>query len=166
MTSLCSMTAACSSFTAMKQRAQCRQSKDRTEFNRSAKNRDGLHSYCRDCQKAHYRMNAARHGANVRRTTTARLSRMREILVMTMVTGCVDCGNTNIRVLEFDHVRGDKIESIGQMVRRGRAISLIKSEISKCEVRCRNCHAIATMTRLGRSWHDEFLPDNGPPGGI
>ena len=71
--------------------------------------------------------------------------------------GCKDCGNSDIRVLEFDHVRGTKVASVGSMVRRGRALAAIRAEIAKCEVRCRNCHAIATITRNGSSWHDAYL---------
>jgi len=71
--------------------------------------------------------------------------------------GCVDCGSSDIRVLEFDHVRGTKIASVSSMVRRGRALSIIQAEIAKCDVRCRNCHAIVTIERRGLSWHDAYM---------
>jgi len=68
---------------------------------------------------------------------------------------CVDCGTTDIRVLEFDH-RPDEIKVIDI----SRAISAWKwdsvlAEVAKCDVRCRNCHAIITQTRGGHfraSW--------------
>lgn len=50
---------------------------------------------------------------------------------------CVDCGNADIRVLEFDHVRGQKKFNIGQFKY---AIPTLIKEIEKCEVRCSNCH--------------------------
>ncbi|WP_413319571.1 hypothetical protein AA0Z99_03710 [Agrococcus sp. 1P02AA] len=80
--------------------------------------------------------------------------------------GCVDCGRSDIRVLEFDHVRGVKVASVGSMVRRGRALVVIRAEIEKCEVRCRNCHGIATMTRRGGSWHDDYLESLSDPSSI
>jgi hypothetical protein len=83
---------------------------------------------------------------------------MRAIVVVAMKGGCVDCGFSDIRALDFDHVRGDKIADVGSMIRRGRGIAIVRAEIAKCEVRCRNCPAIATMERLGNSWHVEFLP--------
>lgn len=137
-------------------------------FNRSPKNLDGLHSYCRECQRAYYRANAARHGANVRRTSAARKALMRDMVVEAMRNGCVDCGNRDIRVLEFDHVRGVKVSGIGAMIRMGRGAGAVRAEIDKCEVRCRNCHALATLDRLGSSWHDRFLgaDPESPPGGI
>lgn len=57
---------------------------------------------------------------------------------------CVDCGNDNILVLEFDHVTGNKLKAISIMVRNGSSIKKIKEEITKCEVRCANCHRIRT----------------------
>lgn len=93
------------------------------------------------------------------------MARVRVHLIEAMNGGCVDCGLRDIRVLEFDHVRGQKVESIGVMVRRGYALEAIRAEIAKCEVRCRNCHVIATLSRLGRSWHDDFIENEpGAPG--
>jgi len=55
-----------------------------------------------------------------------------------MPEGCRDCGNADIRVLEFDHVRGHKVRGIGEMVRRGCSVAALVEEIDKCELRCRN----------------------------
>ena len=49
-------------------------------------------------------------------------------------------GESDWVVLEFDHVNGKKINNIANMVQRGWALETIKNEISKCEVRCANCH--------------------------
>lgn len=53
---------------------------------------------------------------------------------------CVDCGESNLDVLDFDHVRDIKNNEISRMTARGYLISSIDIEISKCEVRCSNCH--------------------------
>ncbi|MGM1029898.1 MAG: hypothetical protein ACQEWM_08520 [Actinomycetota bacterium] len=141
----------------MKRCAWCLAEKPVDEFNRSPRNKDGRHSYCRGCQKAHYRDNAARHKANVRRTSKARRQQALDAIMARFSNGCVDCGSTDIRVLEFDHVRGTKVASVGNMVRRGRGLAAIEAEIAKCDVRCRNCHAIVTIQRRGSSWHDAYL---------
>lgn len=60
---------------------------------------------------------------------------------------CVDCGNSDIRVLEFDHINGVKEENISHAVRNAWSIKRLMFEISKCEVRCCNCHRIATIER-------------------
>ena len=82
--------------------------------------------------------------------------------MVAMRDGCVDCGYSDIRALDFDHVRGVKLADVSSMIRRGNGIAMVRAEIAKCEVRCRNCHAIATMERLGNSWHAEFMP-GAPP---
>lgn len=148
----------------MKLCRRCGEAKESTDFNGSPKNRDGLHSYCRECQKAYYRENYDRHLANVRRSAALRTQQLRSIVFAAMSGGCVDCGERDIRVLEFDHVVGTKIRSIGDLVRRGASERVLREEIKKCELRCRNCHARATIRRRGGSWHDQF--DTGPPGGI
>ena len=81
---------------------------------------------------------------------------MRVIVREALVGGCVDCGNTDIRVLEFDHVRGEKIWSVSEMVTRGSGMDVLLAEIAKCEVRCRNCHVIKTFHRMGGTWRDYF----------
>lgn len=60
---------------------------------------------------------------------------------------CIDCGETNPLVLDFDHVHGRKKECISNMVRSAYSLKTIKREIEKCEVRCSNCHRIATYKR-------------------
>lgn len=63
---------------------------------------------------------------------------------------CVDCGETDMIVLEFDH-RDDvtKVLGVGTMISRGYTLDAVKSEISKCEVRCCNCHRRRTAKQLG-----------------
>jgi len=56
---------------------------------------------------------------------------------------CVDCGNGDTRVLEFDHISYNKKHIISQMYRTYAWKSILK-EINKCEVRCANCHKIKT----------------------
>jgi hypothetical protein len=54
---------------------------------------------------------------------------------------CVDCGENDIRVLEFDHRDpGQKHGAISRMVADRCGVNKIKAEIEKCDVRCANCH--------------------------
>jgi hypothetical protein len=52
---------------------------------------------------------------------------------------CVDCGETDIVVLEFDHI-AEKVANISAYAGGGRSWARVKAEIDKCEVRCANCH--------------------------
>ena len=60
---------------------------------------------------------------------------------------CIDCGNSDIRVLEFDHINDDKLYDVSYMVTKAYRLDLIKQEIEKCEIRCCNCHRIITHER-------------------
>lgn len=63
---------------------------------------------------------------------------------------CVDCGNDDIEVLEFDHVEplnDYKAPRVGTLVER--SLAKIDEEIAKCEVRCANCHARRTRRMNG-----------------
>ena len=61
------------------------------------------------------------------------------------IMNCVDCGESNPRVIDFDHITKNKILSISNMVRNPSfGISDIKKEVDKCVVRCSNCHRLKT----------------------
>lgn len=60
---------------------------------------------------------------------------------------CVDCGNSNIVVLEFDHITNNKKLDISRMRSQSYSLKAIQEEINKCEVRCANCHRIVTYNR-------------------
>ena len=61
---------------------------------------------------------------------------------------CVDCGERDPLVLDFDH-RSDKIAEVSVLVGRGADWTTIAEEIAKCEVRCANCHRRRTAERAG-----------------
>jgi hypothetical protein len=61
------------------------------------------------------------------------------------------------RITAADHVRGVKSDGISQIIRKGYGVAALEAEIAKSDVRCRNCHAMATFKRLGTTWHDRFL---------
>jgi hypothetical protein len=60
---------------------------------------------------------------------------------------CVDCGEADPVVLEFDHVRGEKVRGIARMMSGTHSVKTIMAEIGKCDVRCANCHRRVTAAR-------------------
>ena len=53
---------------------------------------------------------------------------------------CVDCGEADPVVLEFDHVRGKKRYLISSLIKVGYSLQTLQNEIEKCDVVCANCH--------------------------
>jgi hypothetical protein len=63
---------------------------------------------------------------------------------------CIDCGETDPIVLEFDHIQ-EKSENISLLIGLRASIDRITKEIAKCEVRCANCHRRKTAREL--NWY-------------
>ena len=60
---------------------------------------------------------------------------------------CIDCGESDIVVLEFDHVRGIKRFNVSFAVQQSNSLADVIQEIEKCDVRCANCHKRVTYGR-------------------
>lgn len=60
---------------------------------------------------------------------------------------CVDCGETDIVVLEFDHVRGEKKQAIAELIQWGYPLEVLENEAAKCDVVCANDHRRRTCKR-------------------
>jgi hypothetical protein len=67
---------------------------------------------------------------------------------------CVDCGETNPVVLEFDHVRGKKEFNISKASAKNIGICRLQGEVAKCDVRCANCHRKKTYIHAGYTHKD------------
>lgn len=60
---------------------------------------------------------------------------------------CIDCGESDIVVLEFDHIGTDKELELSLAVNQCWSLDKIKKEMKKCVVRCANCHRRITRKR-------------------
>ena len=98
--------------------------------------------------KRHYEANKEKIKARTaRRNKKQRRINKEYVAFVKSLSHCVDCGNDNDIVLEFDHVRGEKRGNVSDMSHQSFSIKTIKLEIEKCEIRCANCHRIATYER-------------------
>ncbi|MFB9641779.1 hypothetical protein [Agromyces lapidis] len=71
---------------------------------------------------------------------------------------CLDCGESDIRVLDFDHRAGcEKSAEVMRLAQNGYSVRKVMGEIAKCDVRCRNCHAKITYERSGENWRTAFM---------
>jgi hypothetical protein len=152
----------------MKQCSHCKEEKKEEEFQRNRSTKDGLQDQCTPCRKETDRRSylrrspeqKARYLARDRDTARQNLRLLYEYL---LAHPCVDCGESDTIVLEFDHVRGEKKHNVADVIRSGRKWQTIIKEIEKCEVRCANCHRRATAKRGGNwSKHIWSLGNNTP----
>lgn len=142
----------------------CGIEKDITAFTYKDKASERRHARCRDCT----RLQVRRHYANNRQSYLHKARRRdalmhavyrREILAYLAGHPCVDCGESDPVCLEFDHVHGQKIQAISELMRRHRWRAL-EQELPKCEVRCANCHRRKTARQRG--WY-RSLAISSPP---
>ncbi len=138
----------------------CHELRPLTDFNVRRAAPDGLQSRCRACSRAWYVAHREQHRANVRRRTVpTRVEYKRRIGAHLQAHPCVDCGETDVRVLDFDHEAGsDKRSDIAALVAACGRWSDIEAEIAKCSVRCANCHRRVTSERAG-DWRSDFAAD-------
>jgi len=73
------------------------------------------------------------------------VKRLRDVVNAAKSQPCVDCGRQyHPCAMDFDHVRGVKIQTVSIMLSERRPEQVIREEISKCEVRCAVCHRLRT----------------------
>lgn len=61
---------------------------------------------------------------------------------------CIDCGERDPLVLQFDHVTGAKTAAVTAMIHLANWDRIV-GEIAKCVVRCANCHHRKTSISFG-----------------
>lgn len=141
----------------MKVCKRCNTEKDESEFNKSKSRADGLNHWCRTCHRAsvndHYLRNRPRLIVSKSKDKSKRRDAIRhKIHEYLQSHPCVDCGEADPVVLEFDHVRGVKSFAISNRAYRVvPAWEHLMIEIDKCDVRCANCHRRKTSKQL--NWH-------------
>lgn len=140
---------------------RCQEERDAEEdFKWEYKSRGKRQRRCKYCQaelsKRHHQINKQIYNENTRiRKARIVSENTRHIAAYLSQHPCVDCGQTDMRLLEFDHVIGKKYRGIANLLSWGFNWQVIEAEIAKCEIRCANCHRIKTVEhdRGGRSSH-------------
>jgi hypothetical protein len=103
----------------------------------------------REASRRHYVANRDKAIAKAKEYSKIARDRIRAFITNYLKTNpCVDCGEVNTIVLEFDHLK-DKHFNISDAARKGVGMKKLKDEIAKCEVRCANCHRKKTYERNG-----------------
>lgn len=133
-----------------------------TDFNWKEKNVRRA-TYCKDCSreyiKNHYKNNRQYYIKKAMKRNRVIIQKAQEYLGSYLITHpCVDCGETDILVLEFDHVdKASKMENVSRIIRKGASLESLIKEVSKCDVRCANCHRRKTEKERN-SWRLSYAP--------
>lgn len=129
----------------------CRAWKPLPAFNRRSTASDGRQDRCRECCQAWYREHRLQHLADVEARNQRLRAQLRQRLAAYLrAHPCVDCGTTDIRVLELDHRdAATKTAGVAALLRRTLSWEAVAAEIAKCDVRCVNCHRRRTAIQLG-----------------
>lgn len=119
------------------------------------------YSWCHECHKAYrreyYQKNKAKIVEQDNLTSSERKRRNRQyVWDYYKANPCIDCGNGNPIVLQFDHKDDvEKVLNISQMTSGKWSIENIIKEIAKCDVRCANCHHIRTAEQ--QDWYKDII---------
>jgi len=141
----------------------CNENKSVDDFAVNLSRADGRNSMCKACKKtynaAYYQSTKPVHNPGRATRNRQESQRVRRLLTAYLQEHpCVDCGESDIVVLQFDHL-GDKEANVSQMVKSRYSWARILREIKKCEVVCANDHARRTARAFG--WF-KSLPGERP----
>lgn len=139
----------------VKQCTKCNENRSLDEFYKRVRSSDGYAPWCKPCHAAYDRaryatIDKARKVQNMERTRDRNRAHVWQYL---LDNPCVDCGETDPVVLEFDHLR-DKEHHISYLITNS-SVRVLQDEIDKCEVRCANCHRRITYKRAD-SWRNDY----------
>jgi L-lysine 2,3-aminomutase len=127
----------------------CKEEKPESEFVWRNAALGKRHEVCKECQreksKKHYHANKQVYFDKKKEYIRETQSKMRQYKA---AKGCVDCGETDHRCLDFDHIDpGTKVGNVATLARKWSYEKLL-SEMEKCQVRCSNCHRKRTYDNM------------------
>lgn len=144
-----------------RQCARCKKHKKLSLYSWKNRNKGWKNSLCKPChadyRREHYQDHKQKYIQKAKKWNKQQTKILQKLILEYLQShSCVDCGVTDIRVLDFDH-RKEKFMGVSQMVRNCYSIEAVKQEIEKCDVRCANCHRIKTFSQ-GNFWKHKMGP--------
>jgi len=126
---------------------KCKKEKPIEGFNFKIKSLGIRQCQCKDCTrlyiKNHYNKNKDYYLNKAKdRNIACKIKTLSYIKEYLNTHPCIDCGESDISVLEFDHNKnkGDKTREVSFLIKYRYSLNKIINEIKKCDVRCSNCH--------------------------
>lgn len=138
----------------MKQCSRCKTNKNDIEFSFKNKDKNIRQIVCKECHKTyvkdHYIKNKDSYLERANKSNSTYTIRNKENLIDFLKDKkCIDCGEDDIRTLEFDHIDPvSKHRAVSELVVNSYSWKSILIEIEKCEIRCANCHRKKTVMQF------------------
>lgn len=132
----------------MKTCRTCNIEKPLEEYRKRHDTKDGRTASCKLCiaasQREHYKKHKKYYADKNKKWRKSEVEKFVDFL---KTQQCQDCGESDVRVLEFDHI-SDKAFNIGSKVGE-LSFTKLMEEIGKCDVVCANCHKKRTAKVFG-----------------
>lgn len=137
----------------MKTCTKCKLVKPDSEFSFRNKALGKLSCACKICHNvyntSHYKRNSDVYKKRASKNNLIyREINRKKLLAYLEGKHCADCPENDPIVLQFDHVRGKKRQSISRMMLSCNWETILE-EIAKCDIRCANCHLRRTSDSSG-----------------
>ncbi len=115
----------------------------------------------------HYQRNVEYYKAKARRRQKVAVDINKQWLLEYLLEHpCIDCGESDPIVLEFDHRDAStKVAAVSTLARGGYSLRAVQREVAACDVRCANCHRRRTHDQRGwwgRARHDSNVQPFDP----
>jgi hypothetical protein len=127
----------------MKKCRSCLQLLDVNNFRKNKRSADGYATICKICigqYEKHWYKNNPKRRASIVQNNSKQIERNRITVISYLQTHpCIDCGEADIVVLDFDH-QGNKRMEVSCMMHSAYSTETLLLEMDKCKVRCANCH--------------------------
>lgn len=131
---------------------KCKQDKPPEEFHlRAAASSRKAQSWCKECRRSYdrqYHKQRYASGKKTRQFVANRERNRRFVWEYLCANPCVECGESDPVVLEFNHLR-DKETDVSLAISGAWSLKRLANEIAKCEVLCANCHRRKTAEQFG-----------------
>jgi len=128
---------------------KCKDDKTLDQFSKNRRRKDGLQDWCKPCIKVRDAENYAGNKSKFAAWSKNRRVRVRtQVFEYLLTHPCVECGEDDIIVLEFDHRTQTTKRFDVMSATHGHAWKTVKAEIDKCDVLCANCHKRRTAKMM------------------
>jgi len=118
-------------------------------FSKNKRRKDGLQDHCKACIKIRDAENYKKNPDKFAKWSKSRRLEVREkVFTYLLDHPCVECGERDIVVLEFDHRTQTTKKFDVMSATHGHSWKTILEEIKKCDVVCANCHKRRTAKML------------------